>query len=455
MSLPEQFHQGLVRLGLNPRPVKSLSNGADPRSTATGELYPWWKIPCPGGCGGTAKVRSPVDAADGGPLAMGIACSSRKSGRECRREDVEPVLLKALGWTTGEVDPVAGIRRQLQIDREVERLLVRQEAQRQVVELAHSDVAAPRERFKASLHRRSELRTLPKVEPLIEGLISRRAAVTMFGAYGVGKSFMNISMACSIATGHNWLGHEVNRVPVMYVIGEGASGLDDRISAWEKAWRCEVSDEDLIISVKPDSLADSMTWIALTEECRDLGIGFVIIDTFSSTAPDADETKDAPGIMRSLSDLATAIDGTALLTHHPGWSDATRTRGGYQLEGNADEVLVLDHLDKSCGLFTVTRKKVKEGQSGAVMHLRRRDLHGSCVIETAHPTEVAGAVAERILALVISAGTEGITAKQIRDALGIKTASTTTRPLRELVDARRIRAMGARHLTRYFVGQDG
>ena len=97
----------------------------------------------------------------------------------------------------------------------------------------------------------------------------------------------------------------------------------------------------MIFSVKPDSFTDRKVWAELTVEAIDLGVRFVVLDTFSSLAPDADETKDAPVFTRRLSDLAAAIDGTALAVHHPGWGDSDRTRGGYQLEANVDEVLKL------------------------------------------------------------------------------------------------------------------
>lgn len=65
--------------------------------------------------------------------------------------------------------------------------------------------------------------------------------------------------------------------------------------------------------------------------------------------------------MRWLSDLSNAIDGTAILVHHPGWSDSGRTRGDYQFEANADEVLVFAGVAEGSHLLSLTRKKVKAG----------------------------------------------------------------------------------------------
>ena len=99
------------------------------------------------------------------------------------------------------------------------------------------------------------------------------------------------------------------------------------------------------------------------------GYGFVILDTFSSLAPEADETKDAAMMMRRMSNLLTSILGTVMLVHPPGWSDSSRTRGGYQFEANADEVLVAQEISKGSDMFTLTRKKVKDGPSGQIFYL--------------------------------------------------------------------------------------
>ena len=313
--------------------------------------------------------------------------------------------------------------------------------------------------------RRSELAKLPSVEPLIEGMLSLRAAAVLFGPTGAGKTFVALSWAYSVGTGTTWLGRAATRCRSLYVVGEGAFGLDHRVSALERAWGVEVDDESLIFSVKPASFTDRKTWAELTAEAVDLGVRFVLLDTFSSLAPDADETKDAPTFTRRLSDLAGAIDGTAVVVHHPGWSDSDRTRGGYQLEANVDEVLRLSGGPAS-PIVELTRKKVKEGPAGPSMWLRRKAWplgedengkpYGSVVIEAARAHEVTEPMRERIVAVLRDVGDTGMTGPQILAATGTPDAKRGAlyKALRGLVDDGAVGKEGKRRSERYSLPEE-
>jgi hypothetical protein len=301
--------------------------------------------------------------------------------------------------------------------------------------------------FATTLVRRSALRTLPKPEPLIAGVMSRRSVVVLVGPSNSGKTFVSLSWACSVGTGHDWLGRRVHRTPALYSVGEGAGGLDARIGAWEQAWGCKVGDDDVVFAVRPKSLREVDTWIEMGATARELGSGLVVLDTFSSLAPDVDETKDAPIMTRRMQDLAAAVDGTVVLVHHPGWGDATRARGGSQLEANADEVLIL-HGTSSDPNLALERKKVKEGAAGDKIWLRRRPMYDSVVIEAvsgAEREQAAAVTAEDVARAVFA---DPFTSAQLRDALmermGVSntTAYEHIKALRETKRIKRIKGEG-------------
>lgn len=300
---------------------------------------------------------------------------------------------------------------------------------------------------------RAGLSTLPKVEPLIHGLMSTPATVVLVGGYAVGKTFLALSIANAIGTGTRWLGRDVEKRRVLYVIGEGAYGIDARMAAWEAAWRHQVTDEVTFI-VQPRTLKDDYTWDILGQFALEGGYGVVIIDTFSSTAPDADETKDAAFIMRQMSNLSTKIQGTTMLVHHPGWSDASRVRGGYQFEANADEVLVATEVAKGSELFTLLRKKVKDGRDGKVLYLRRKESHGSCIIEETGVGEAGAPMADRILMVLMNYGAVGGTGPQMMEELEVPPTGRSTfyKALGKLHADDKIHSDGKGRLARYYIG---
>jgi hypothetical protein len=303
---------------------------------------------------------------------------------------------------------------------------------------------------------RSELKTLPRVQALVAGVLSYPAAVVLVGSYGTGKTTLVHGIAASVATGRRWLGREVQRRRVLIVVGEGAYGLDDRISAWEHAWQNgdPISDEQITFLVKPSSLAKHTAWAEITAYAVAGGYGFVVLDTFSSLAPDADETKDAAQVMRWLSDLSASIDGTALLVHHPGWSDSSRVRGGYQFEANADEVLVLTGTEGS-ELVCLTRKKVKDGVSGATIWLRRRPLLHSVVMQTAQPDELDVPLRERIVSVLAGYAEIGATGPQLVTEIGVedKNRSSFYKALEAARTADLIVGIGSARRQRYYLAE--
>ena len=243
---------------------------------------------------------------------------------------------------------------------------------------------------------RSELAGLPKPEPLIDEWLDLREVVTMSGDTGTYKTFIVLGMGCSIATGKPWLGGRKVRggpFPVLFVIGEGGGGLDDRITAWEQEHGVTVPDAMLTVSLRPESINSPKFWEAVTEEAIEKGAKFVALDTYSSLAPDADEVKDSAKVIRWMTDLAVAIGGTVVLLHHTGWVFKDRSRGGSQLEANPDSVIITEKPKDAewSDPRSIWRKKAKETEDGAKLWLALKPVGPSCVLElTEEPERPSG-----------------------------------------------------------------
>jgi hypothetical protein len=94
-----------------------------------------------------------------------------------------------------------------------------------------TDKPQPGERQAVQVLTRAELRNMPKPEPLIADHLQRRSLAVLYGPAGVGKSVLALSMACSVASGQAWFGKAVYHGPVVYIAGEGADDLDNRLTA--------------------------------------------------------------------------------------------------------------------------------------------------------------------------------------------------------------------------------
>jgi putative DNA primase/helicase len=355
--------------------------------------------------------------------------------------------------------------REKAVAEQVEWLAVREEAKRQYAEQS-ATAFDPGTLAGGRLLDRDELALIPPIRPFIEGVMKRPSACVLVAPYGSFKSFLALSWALCSATGKQWLGRKVEKAKVLFVVGEGGSGLDARIRAWEAAFNGgqRVPKEDFRTLVAPASLTDPATWAAITAFCVEHGIGFVILDTLSSLASDADETKDSAPIMRHLSDLASAIDGPALLVHHPGHSDHKRTRGGYQFEGNADEVFLMARASKGSPLVSLTMKKEKDDEDGNVIWLQAEKVMEltadedmtviSLVLKEAGAQDATVPMADRLLTLLAGAEEEGITPRQARVSLGLspddRSNSTFGDARKSLADKGLLVAVGKGTSTRYF-----
>ncbi len=79
-------------------------------------------------------------------------------------------------------------------------------------------------------HKITDILSLPDPEWLIENLLVKGSFAVLFGAPGVGKSFLALSWALSLAAGKPWLDRAVIGGPVVYIAAEGFGGLKLRVA---------------------------------------------------------------------------------------------------------------------------------------------------------------------------------------------------------------------------------
>jgi RecA-family ATPase len=170
----------------------------------------------------------------------------------------------------------------------------------------------------AQLLDRNGLRSIPKPMPLIENWLFKNSLAWIQGKWGNGKTFVAVDIACCVATGTEWHGNAATQGVVLYLIAEGASGLDPRVEAWEAAAGCEAT--GIVFLPSPVQLGKTVhiDVAAFRMLLRNLQPVLVIIDTQARVTVGAEENsnRDMGIFVDVLETLRAECGSTMLVVHH-------------------------------------------------------------------------------------------------------------------------------------------
>lgn len=249
-------------------------------------------------------------------------------------------------------------------------------------------------RIRRLTYTRSQLDNIPAPSYLIDGILNDNVLALLAGKFGTYKSFVSVAMACSVATGVPWLGHEINDPgAVVYVAAEGATGLRGRIESWELAHLDEgqrIADDRLIVIGGAVNLSIGGDVDAVTAICAEIPkLKLVIWDTMHRCAPGVDEDKStAMGlIINTLSQIREVTGATQLANHHTGHA-GQRSRGSSALEDDFDNSWVIklggDNEDRSAkNSRTMEHRKVKDGVLSSEIPIELVGLGPSAYVQRA------------------------------------------------------------------------
>lgn len=281
---------------------------------------------------------------------------------------------------------------------------------------------------------RDELDNLAEPAPLIRGVLPRDSYGVLRGRDGTLKSFTALDWSLCLATGHPWQGRPVERAHVLYVAGEGVSGLRARIEAWERTWGREVEGDWFTVRRsalnlhRPGAALDH-----LLDVVQERGTGLVVIDTLRRVAGAADGNSSEMGtVVDNLDRIKRAtLDGTVLVIAHTDKGDHD-TRGYSGVEDDADFVW---HAKRDEQLLTLTNAKMKDGIDGAVVQLVARPSHGSLVLQAAGAADLTSNESQlKVLDTLRYTFREGAHSGQLHETSGLAKA-TFYRALGQLKEA--------------------
>jgi RecA-family ATPase len=222
----------------------------------------------------------------------------------------------------------------------------------------HAETAAVRADI---LNRRllspNDLDRLPAPARLIGDYLVCNSLAALYGRPGVGKSFVAMAMAFSVASGEPFFGHLVERGPVLYVAAEGTVGLAQRQRAWRETNQADVS--MLMWLPSAVSLIDPSWAEALALVVEDLRPILIVIDTLNRSMPGGDENSSADmgALIRACDRLREVSGATVLLVHHSPKSDGSTLRGHSALEGAVDTALLVQAAGDRYLTLSVAKQK--------------------------------------------------------------------------------------------------
>lgn len=188
------------------------------------------------------------------------------------------------------------------------------------------------------------IRKQSHVTYLIKHFIPEDSLFMVHGPSGGGKTFVVLDMVMNIALGMGeWNGHKVKQAPVLYLAGEGHSGLRGRIMAWliKNTNGNPAGLENLYISQSgldlntPEGLEKTLS--AIDE--LPIKPALIIVDTLHRFLDgDENSAKDAKTMISACDYLQKRYKASVGLVHHTGNSEDAqhRARGSSAWRGALD-----------------------------------------------------------------------------------------------------------------------
>jgi hypothetical protein len=237
-----------------------------------------------------------------------------------------------------------------------------------------------------------DLSRIPDPEHLIEDVIDKGTLVYLVAESGKGKSFLALDWAAHIANGEDWQDYDTNKVKVLYIVGEGRSGMKRRTAAWTQHNKTRTH---VHYMTGPAQIPDKEHMDELSEIIEANEYGLVVFDTQHTCAQGYDENseQDMGEMIATLRELMAEHDGlTVLVVHHMGKDTARGQRGSSAIKADCDDMYEIFSADPKVVMNLHVAKR-KDGESIDPMSLRLRQIRlpmgrTSCVIDVPEGDDV-------------------------------------------------------------------
>jgi hypothetical protein len=226
------------------------------------------------------------------------------------------------------------------------------EAEAQEVEVVGWDFA---DALNARVLTATQVREIPPPVQLVEGLLCVDSESWLIGKSGSCKSFVALDIAGHVGAGRPWMGREVIRGDVFYLVAEGAGGMGLRVRAWEQLNGPMIN---VVFLPFPVQVKREDHWAALVEVCRRRQPALIILDTQAriSVGYNENDNGEMGEVIEAISRLRRATKACALVVHHIGRAGQD-ARGASAIDGAQDSELRLTRASETRAVLETDKQR--------------------------------------------------------------------------------------------------
>ncbi len=246
----------------------------------------------------------------------------------------------------------------------------------------------------------------PPLSWLVKGLLVDGGLSAIYGPPGTSKTFVALDLALHVAHGRDWFGRRVAAGAVVYVSGEGQSGMLLRMKAWRQAKGDGTRAPFALVPSSVNLFDDDTGADILIADVKahaaalDVPLRLVVLDTLSRMigSGDEDKARDINVVVQRAEKIQRETGALVLIVHHSGKDRDRGMRGSNALLGAADAVIEISRHEES-GICEGKIVKVKDGSADVPLkYTLRQSVLGqdedgeditSCVVE---PTDASPGV---------------------------------------------------------------
>ena len=240
---------------------------------------------------------------------------------------------------------------------------------------------------------RDEILSLPPPTWLVSPYLQEETCAVLTGGYSTYKSFIALDMALSVVARperSTWDAQAAG--PVVFMLGEGRTGMGKRLAAWEHHHGTTIDRNDILFvdPVPHVTMHTSEMRNALVKRLLEIGDGYkmVVLDTLGRAMAGLNEngSEAAGSVSLMMAELRAGLGACILAIGHTRKDRTTgqgATRGSGILENDADTVLTAEKIGDRRVLLEVVKQKDAPEANG--LELSLHPTQSSLVVQREAP----------------------------------------------------------------------